>query len=410
MSTALLLGGTDDHREVASALGERGFEVVLVDPHPEPRALEAVDEHVLADAFDENLVESIGRTRGAEIIISLCVDRGFGVACRVSGRLGIRAPLSASAAVSTADKESMKSRLRAAGIPTAAVASARSRAAAKTAPISPPLVEKPADSHGSRGVRYVSNAQDLPDAVAAALDESSSGRLLLEERLNGRELSVDCFIHQGVPTILMLSALRRRFVSASTSLITAIESPTQVQASQLREVERTIAAIVAAFELPNGPLLVQLFQTPDGMRVGEFAPRVGGGSKWSDILEVSGVDIVRLSVSAWLGDCPDPVTPENRFRLLRTYLYGRSGVISRFSGFEDGVASGAIDGFNIYRGVNQPVTQAASSTDRIASFRVRSTEPAELELMLRRGAAGLDVLGADGKSLLHRDLLAGAWY
>lgn len=409
MPTAILLGGTDDHRAVAAALGDRGFEVVLVDPHPTPRARDSVDDHVVADAFDEDLVAGIARARRAEFIMSLCIDRGLRVACRVSERLGLPAPLSAAEVDAATDKELMKSVLRASDIPTASFATAKSLADASGSRIRPPLVVKPADSHGSRGVRFVSSDQELPEAVSASLAQSSSGRLLLEERIEGRELSIDCFIHRGVPTILMISTLRRRFISASTSLITAVESPSLLDDAELWEVERALAAIVAAFELRHGPLLVQLFQTSDGIRVGEFSPRIGGGSKWSDIRRVSGVDIVQLSLSTWLGDHPDPGTPARRCHLLRAYLYGRAGVVSQFSGFEDGAASGTIDGFNVYRGLNHSVAQASSSADRVASIRVRSMEHRELDPLMERGAAGVDVIGTDGNSLLRRDLLSGAW-
>ena len=64
-----------------------------------------------------------------------------------------------------------------------------------------PLVLKPSDNMGARGVRKIDNKSQIPEAFKFAKSASPSGELIIEEYMEGPELSIDAVIFNGEITI-----------------------------------------------------------------------------------------------------------------------------------------------------------------------------------------------------------------
>lgn len=64
-----------------------------------------------------------------------------------------------------------------------------------------PLVVKPVDNMGARGVRRVDSAEALAEAVKSALPLSRSSRVIVEEYMEGPELSLDAVVYHGSVTV-----------------------------------------------------------------------------------------------------------------------------------------------------------------------------------------------------------------
>src|SRR5690606_6793152 len=113
--------------------------------------------------------------------------------------------------------------------------------------------------------------------------------------------SVDVAIKDGQATIIMVTQniknnnLPDNFTIVQNTFHKSI-------LDQYRPALTNIAAkIASAFEIKDGPLLVQLLAKDDAMSVIEFSARIGGGSKHSFIKRITGFDMLRYFVNVITG-------------------------------------------------------------------------------------------------------------
>ena len=72
-----------------------------------------------------------------------------------------------------------------------------------------PLIVKPVDAYSSRGVKKVDSAELLKEAVENAINISRTGEAIVEEYVEGQEISVDVYVANGKPYILCQTILEK---------------------------------------------------------------------------------------------------------------------------------------------------------------------------------------------------------
>jgi biotin carboxylase len=410
--SVVVLGGNEDHATLVESLRQRGYRVVVVDPNPHAQAGILADLHERSDAFDEEEVERIAREVGAVAVMSLCVDYGFRVACSVSERLGLRAPLEGEWITKVFDKAAMKSLLRESGIRVARSVTVPIDGGLPTLPSNDggPVVVKPVDSHGSRGVVHVMDRGHLESAIRVASTESRTNRVLIEEQVEGSEISIDCLIVDGRPHILMVSLLRRVESSPSSRLIIAAVAGSSTVDTADQNLQDTIEHICSTFGFPDGPLLIQAFLSPDGILIGEVSPRVGGGAKAHDIEWSVGLNPVRIGAALWLGRRVDVEPRRSTATFARLFIYTEPGTIRRFVGVQEALDQGRITDFRCNRRLGEGTLAARSSAGRVASCRVAMSRDDDPDDRCRLAVEGIDVIGDGGSSLIRWDLLGRTWF
>jgi len=198
-----------------------------------------------------------------------------------------------------------------------------------------PLIIKPADSSGSRGVTKIESAEDdLPGAVARAFQFSKSSKVLLEEYMDGTEFTVEVFATDGDMHVLAVTEKKK---VAGTRGTVASELATPERPREI--VSRLAEAVVAAFRAlgyTDGPGHAEAILRTDG-RVGliEVAGRGGGFMVFDGLVPaVSGVNIARLTALQAVGLSVGTITNIERASVLR-FFPSTPGVLRKISGFED---------------------------------------------------------------------------
>ncbi|MFD9702582.1 ATP-grasp domain-containing protein [Lentzea sp. NPDC059081] len=159
-----------------------------------------------------------------------------------------------------------------------------------------PVVVKPLDSGGSDGVVMVAGPQDVP-AVWRLVEGSGRTVVLAEEYLDGPEVSVEAFSHDGVHTVVALTdkVLGTGFVEVGHAVPADLPEPVRRQVSELT------TALLDAVGLVEGPSHTEIKLTGRGPRVVESHNRVGGDFIPDLVRLVHGVDLLRLAVGVPLG-------------------------------------------------------------------------------------------------------------
>ena len=190
---AIVLGGTQAHVALVEQLKARGYRVLLADYLESPPAAYVADEHVRVSTLAMDDVVALAHATKAKLVIATCVDRANVTAAYVAERLGLPSPYSHATAARIANKLAMKQHLVERGIPTAPFAAIRSADEAAQIPLPFPVVVKPIDTGGSKGVRKAMNRDALQAAVEDAFKVTHADAVIVEAFLYGDEVGVDCF-------------------------------------------------------------------------------------------------------------------------------------------------------------------------------------------------------------------------
>jgi biotin carboxylase len=403
---AIVLGGTHPHADLIENLRRRGYRVLLVDYLESPPAARVADEHSRVSTLAMDDVLALARERKAELVIAACVDRANVTAAYVSERLGLPAPYGHATAALVADKLRMKQELVRLGIPTAAHQVLDSPAQAARLAMGFPVVAKPTDTGGSKGVRKASDAAELQLAVDEAFKASRASQILVEEFLDGEEVGADCLVRDGEPRIL---ALRKKYIQRGVggAVLSAYASvsPAAISPAARQRIGGVTRDIVRGFGLRTTPLLVQFMVDGDQVRVIEFAPRVGGGLNSRFVLLGAGVDLIDATVDAWLGR-PAVLADADGCRgfLAANHVYAEAGRFGEVRGVEALLGDGTVAELYVHKARGAAIGASMSSADRVASFMVRADGEAELLRRIGEAMRRLDVVDVDGRSIIRRDV------
>jgi biotin carboxylase len=263
--------------------------VIAADRDPAAPGLRLADERAIVSTEDEPGIERLARARGVAGIVSPGSDWPVGVAARVAERLGLPHPLDAATAAVVISKSRQRERFSAAGVP-------QPRSLGPDADTFPSVV-KAVDRQGQRGLTLVERAEDLGPAVARAADESRSGAWLVEELVDGPEVTVNAFSSEGELTPLTVTD-RLTAEAPAFGVALAHAWPSEHDGALAAEVAR-VAAVAAGVR--EGPTYTQVRLGPDGPRVIELAARLGGGHDAELCDAALGVDLNALAIQAAFG-------------------------------------------------------------------------------------------------------------
>ena len=167
------------------------MDVIAVDRDPQAVGFALADERAVLSSEDEEAVERLARARRVDGLVSPGADWPVGVAARVAERLGSRTRSMPASVRSPPRSSRQREAFSEAGVPHA-------RSFAADDPSLPfPCVVKAPDRQGQRGLGLVRRPEELEEALAVATAESRAGSVLVEEHVDGPEMTVNAFSLDG---------------------------------------------------------------------------------------------------------------------------------------------------------------------------------------------------------------------
>lgn len=309
MKTILLLGTGISSPDAVARLKSLGLKIILVElPHLFDREKAApADEIILTDYRKESFCELAARLREAwafDAVLSI-TEAGVAVAARLNRQFGMRGSDENSVACLN-DKARMRALLLASGFSEVSHALLRERMdiAAFAAHAGFPLILKPVDGGGSRGIH---KADSIGEAEAAFDSLRADGfTVLAEEYIDGREYSVESFSFNGVHTVVAITEklVNERFVEIGHVV------PAMLDDATAHAVRRFVGEFLTIMGVTNGPCHTEMKIGPKGMKIIESHNRVGGGNISKLVLLVYGVDLIQLAGQWACGMIEPMVVPQ----------------------------------------------------------------------------------------------------
>lgn len=171
-----------------------------------------------------------------------------------------------------------------------------------------PLVVKPVDNMGARGIRRIDTRQEYRQAIEDAGQHSRCGTVIVEEYIPGSEFSIDALVVHG--EVIYTGIADRHIFFPPYFVEMGHTIPTAVDGEILKSVKATFEAAVHAIGIDNGAAKGDVKW--DGKRavIGEVAARLSGGymSGWT-YPYCSGVELTGAALRQAVGEPPDGLTP-----------------------------------------------------------------------------------------------------
>jgi biotin carboxylase len=293
----LVLGAGPAQLGLLAAARERRLFVIALDRDPAAPGFRYADRRAIISTEDEHGIERLASAEGVDGIIAPGIDWPVGIAARIAERLGLPHPIDGAVGSLAVSKQKQRERLAAAGVPqpTWQIVKSPDETLQQTAAKS--WVVKAPDRQGQKGLTLVGSEDDLPVAIARAIEESRSGVAIVEELVDGPEVTVNAFSVRGEFHPLTVTD-RLTAEPGAFGVALAHVWPSEA-GGQPADVAR---AAVDALGIKDGPTYTQLRIGPDGPEVIEVAARLGGGHDAELVHAAVGVDLNGLALQAALGE------------------------------------------------------------------------------------------------------------
>lgn len=397
----LVLAGGYDQIKLIQELDSRGYEVVLVDYFENPPAKEYVSRHYMESTLDVEKVKEIAVSENVELILTACTDQALYTMAKVSEEMGLPCYLSFEQAKEVTNKKMMKEKMVQYGIPTA-----KYEIIKKSGDVSYdrdeldfPCIVKPVDANSSKGVKKAESMEEMPAAIKYALQFSRSGEVIVEEYIEGEELSVDAWINEGETEILCISTSVKLKENKNAFTIAQSRYPCIISDLEKENIVKIVSDIGKAFGIKNSPMLVQMLRNRSGMTVIEFSARTGGGTKYKLIEEVSGRNVIGDLVELTLGGKVEKKSYHFPKVIHMNYQYCIPGKVRRFMGFDIAKKKGYIEDYFIYKKTGAQIAGAENSSDRVSGYMVSGRDEGEAEQMESRAEKLIKVISEDGTDI-----------
>lgn len=406
MKKIMVLAGGNDQCALIEEL-RRYFngevEIVLVDINDKAKAVTYADKFLHISTMDKSAVLNAAKVEKIDYILTACGDQPLSTMVYVSEQLGIPTYLNEQEVRDLTNKRYMKEKMVANGIPTAKFIHIDTNWDGKLPQFKFPIVVKPVDSNGSKGVKKVFVPEELEASLKEAFFYSLSGDVIIEEFKDGEELSCDFYVENGLVKTLSITASKK--IKENTKSFTIVQSyypaPIAYKEERVREIAQKIAD---TWGLRDTPLLVQMIVSGDEYNVLEFSARMGGGSKYHLIQVLSGVNIMRVYVDMIMGKKPH-VTPKKQWNnAIMSYVYCWPGEFVSLKGFEELKESGDIFSYFTYRMAPSMIEKSDTSSDRVAGFLVVGNSDDEVQRKLLYANEHLAILDSCNNDIMRHDL------
>ena len=402
---ALVLCGGVPQIALIKELKSRGIRTLLADMNENVGAREYADEFYKVSVLDVDAIRDLAKEQNVDFLITVCADQVLQVVAQVSEDLGLPCYIDFETAENVSKKSYMKTIFAKNGVPTSQFVIMDKLDTDKIAHLSYPLIVKPVDAYSSRGVTKVTTPEDLQAAFDIAINISRSKNAIVEEFVEGDEVTVDAYIEKGKAHVLCLANLYK-IGEDGKFIINRSRIPAKVSEDIANQIKDAVQKIADSFGLVNTPMLVQLITDGKKISVVEFCARTGGGMKFLMIKKTSGFDVVKAVVDLTLGNIPhvEEFTPPQTIT-VNEFLYCNEGTLDHLEGFDELLNEGIIVDYKQFKLSGAEFGKINSSGDRVAYISVEADTYDELKKKHTIANSRIKAISTDGKDLIRHDLV-----
>lgn len=309
----MLLGGLRYLKPVIDAAHKQGYYVITADYLPNNIAHKWSDEYCNVSIIDKEAVLKEAKRLQIDGIMSFACDPGVVAASYVQNKMGLPSfgPFESVEILQNKDKFRAFLAKNGFNVPQAKGFDCIEDAMREIYWYPWPVIVKPTDAAGSKGVTRVDKAEDLKPALEYAMKHSISGHIIVEEFIDklGCSSDTDSFSEDG--KLKFVSFCAQRFDVDATNPYTpaAYSWPSTFTKEQEEYLTSEIQRLITLLNLKTCVYNIEVRVATNGKPyIMELTPR-GGGNRLCEMLRyATGVDMITAITRAMVGDpILDPV-------------------------------------------------------------------------------------------------------
>jgi biotin carboxylase len=271
-------------------------------------------------------------------------------------------------ALKATNKACMRDALKQAGVPIPIFYRVSNRAEHTVAvsKFKSPFIVKPADNSGSRGIVKIENLANqelIYEAYDYSKKSSRNGDVVVEEYMNGPEVSVETLTVNGECHVIQITD---KMTTGAPHFVEMGHTQPSCLAEDIKKRIGDVAKMAnKAIGITNGPSHTEIIVTKEGPKIVELGARLGGDCITTHLVPLStGVDMVESCIKIALGEMPDIDIKFSKGSAIR-YFTCYAGKIKRILGIEAAKTITGIQQISLVHDVGEVVSEIKSSSDRV---------------------------------------------
>ena len=226
-----------------------------------------------------------------------------------------------------------------------------------------PCIMKPTDNAGSRGVVLAHSLEELEKEYSYTVGESRNGGIIIEEYMEGAEVSVEIMVVNSEPHILQVTD--KITTGAPHFVEMGHTQPSRLGEDNVAAIKDLAVRAVKAVGIQNGPAHVEIMLTKEGPKMVELGARMGGDCITTHLVPLStGIDMVRSTMEIACGQETDIEPKCNKGSAIR-YFKTQESIIKNISGVEEARTIPGVQEITFVKNVGDRVGNIDSSVDRV---------------------------------------------
>lgn len=307
MKRLLLLGGSRYILPVIEAAHNLGYYVITCDYLPDNIAHKYSDEYCNVSIIEKEAVLEAARNLKIDGVLSFACDPGVTTAAYVAEKLGLPHSGSYESVSILQNKGRFRKFLADNGfrVPNAKGYTNIEEALGDVEYFNWPVIVKPTDSAGSKGVTRVDDPAKLRESIEYAISFSHSDEFIIEDFLEkvGHSSDTDSFSVDGELKFVSFSAQRFDANCENPYTPSAYSWPSTLSKEHEEELRGEIQRLLTLLNMKTSIYNVEVRECTNGNAyIMEVSPR-GGGNRLAEMLRyATGVDLITNTVRAAVGD------------------------------------------------------------------------------------------------------------
>lgn len=347
-----------------------GIYVIAVDMNPNAEGFSYADKKIVVSTTDTKKVLEAAKENNIDGIITIASDRPMITVAKVAEELNLIA-IDEKTAINATNKSKMRDALKKSSVPIPMYFSVDDydqyrKAIEKIKNKNYKCIVKPADNSGSRGIRLIENydEKELEKIYKYCKENSNSGRLLVEEFMQGPEVSVETISYKGICHVIQVTDKITTGVPYFVEM--GHSQPSSLDKETIEKIKKVAINANKAIGIENGPSHTEIKVTEDGPKIVELGARLGGDNITTHLVPYStGVNMVEACINIALGQ---EVDIRKKFEKASAIRYKKcdAGEIINITGVEEAKKINGIKNVKIVHGVGEQSQEIKNSNNRVA--------------------------------------------
>lgn len=294
----LIFGVGELQLSIINRANAMGLFTVGIDPCEDACAKNACQAFEVVGGQDYEKTLAVAKKYNVSAVVTAATDKPLVMMARIAKELNLPFYSVETAQWST-DKYQMKQRFIEGGVPCARGRLIHNADEAKD--LFFPVISKPRDNSGSRGVKMCRDIQELQECIDEALQYSHLDTVLVEEFIEGQEYSIESLHYNGKTEIIQFTEKKTTEFPYNVEL--GHKQPANLSENERQLIRNIISNIADCMHFENCPSHTELKINKHGVFVIETSPRLGGGYITSTLTPLStGINIEDQLLHIALGE------------------------------------------------------------------------------------------------------------